>query len=67
MQLKDSDLEEKAQGQSKIQREQLLVVLRETRHNKTTVHFILYFSGQAKLTEALQGFYVEAQMENVSS
>ena len=44
-----------------------VVVLRETKHGKTSVHFILCFSGQAKLTEALRGFYAEAQLENVSS
>ena len=37
------------------------------KHNKTTVHFILCFSGRAKLTEAFWGFYAEAQLENVSS
>ena len=30
-----------------MQREQLLVVLRETKHNKASVHFILCFSGRA--------------------
>ena len=55
MQLKKSDLEAH------------LVVLLEMKHDKTSVHCILCFSGRAKLTEALRGFYAEALLENVSS
>ena len=65
MQLKNSDVEAKAQGEDI--KGATSCCLRETKHNKTTVHFILCFSGRAKLTEALWGFYAEAQLENVSS
>ena len=57
---KNSDLEAKAQGED---------TKRATRNEtrQTSVHFILCFSGRAKLTEALRRFYAEAQLENVSS
>ena len=66
MQLKNSDVDAKAQGED-IKRAASCCLIRETKRNKTTVHFILCFSGRAKLTEALRGFYAVAQLENVSS
>ena len=65
MQLESSDVEAKAQGEDTKRTTSCCFTRNE--HNKTTVHFILCFSGRAKLTEALWGFYAEAQLENVSS
>ena len=62
---KNVDLEAKAQGEDTMRATSCCFTRNETR--KTSVHFILCFSSLAKLTEALQGFYAEAQLENVSS
>ena len=65
MQLKNSDLEAKAQGRDTKGATSCCPTRNEAR--QTSVHFILCFSGRAKLTKALLGFYAEAQLENVSS
>ena len=55
MQLKNSDLEAKAQGEDT-----------NSKRNTTKHRFSLSFSGRDK-SEALREFYAEAQLENVSS
>ena len=67
MQLKNSDVEAKAQGEDIKRATSCCLTRNDWKHKKTTVHFILCFSGRAKLTESLRGFYAEAQLENVSS
>ena len=66
MQLKNSDVEAKAEGEDIKRATSCCLTRNETQQNNGSLHFVLLGSSY-KLAEALRGFYAEAQLENVSS
>ena len=65
MQLKNSDVETKAQMEDIKRASSCCLTRNETQQNNGSLHFV-FLGSRAKLAEALRGFYAKAQLENVS-